>query len=172
MPPTPPPGPRAAPPGLRERGATWPRRRGGTAGPDIRNPCSRGSPRAGTPRRGNSAPPPAGRASVPPAPSLAPGPPGITACTGSCSPQTWFRGRCVVLGRHREGEGGCWMHPSGRDGSAGTPRPLACRRRRRQPSQVTKSNLEPGTINEDFCRPWRLVLPGTKINARNRNLIT
>lgn len=48
------------------------------------------------------------------------------------------------------------------------PRP----RRRRQPSQVTKSNFKPGTINEEFCRPWRLVLPGTKINARNRNLIT
>lgn len=190
------PGPRrlrAAPPGLRGRtgggGRPLPRRRGGHGGgrqlrpSEPRQPPARDAP-SGQPRT-------PGGASAPPAPSLPPPPrprPGIVACTGSRSPSSlppiWFRGAGA---RCRAGTGvGGHTHdtpfaappppPPRRDGPRRSPPAPRPRRGRAaaaaKPSQVTKSNLKPGTINEDFCRPWRLVLPGTKINARNRNLIT
>lgn len=193
--PTPPPAPAASGPLPRGsgdgRGGGDPclAAAGGTAGAGSCDPPSRGSHRPGTPRRGSPAPP-----AVPPHPRhprFPPPPrprPGIVACTGSRSPSSlppiWFRGAGA---RCRAGTGvGGHTHdtpfaappppPPRRDGPRRSPPAPRPRRGRAaaaaKPSQVTKSNLKPGTINEDFCRPWRLVLPGTKINARNRNLIT
>lgn len=91
-------------------------------------------------------------------------------------PQTRFRGRCVVLGRH---PGGCTLRGApaasrGRTGPPGPRRPLglagAAPPPQAKPSRSQTSS--PERSMKTFCRPWRLVLPGTKINARNRNLIT
>lgn len=190
------PGPRrlrAAPPGLRGRtggGRPLPRRRGGHGGgrqlrpSEPRQPPARDAP-SGQPRT-------PGGASAPPAPSLPPPPPPPARHRRLHRlplplvppPDLVSGGRCAVPGRHRGG--GTHTHdtpfaappppPPRRDGPRRSPPAPRPRRGRAaaaaKPSQVTKSNLKPGTINEDFCRPWRLVLPGTKINARNRNLIT
>lgn len=142
--PPPPSGPhrlRAAPPGLRRRGATRPRRRGGTAGADTCSPRSRGSHRAGTPRRGSCAPP-----AVPPHPQHPRSPqPGIGACTGSCSPPKSVFG-AGAWDRRRGGVGGwCTLRgaprrPPRRDGPAGPRRPLGLAGAALPPPQAESSH--------------------------------
>lgn len=169
--------PRAPLPG---RGVTWPRRRGSTAGggqlqpPERRQPPGRDTPSGQSRTQGcacallessflplSPALLPASALAPPlPSPGLVAGPvrgvglaPGDAPLAAHTTPPAASR------------DGTALPPPAGPPGSPGP----CCRLK---PSQVTKSNLKPGTINEDFCRPWRLVLPGTKINARNRNLIT
>lgn len=139
---------RPAPSGLRDGGRPGPAAAGT---PRVRTAATRGAVAATAPGR------PVGAAPHPRQclriPSTLPPPPPRHRCLCRLLLllKKRFRGRCMVLGRQGR------VHPSARPRRGVTAPPAPADpsaspgpRCRRKPSQVTKSNLKPRTINEDF----------------------